>query len=402
MDKPIIEGLVLFCTVSIIIVKSEYFCVNSFAEMNNSTVILRCSLSSPSIATKIVLTVVYAVIAIIALLGNCAIITIAKTRKRIRKVPFNFFIISLAVADIFDALVSVPISVLVMYSGDRWFGGLIGDITCKLVHFFNMVSLTASVFTLIALSADRYLAIAHVFRKPLSKRHVKLVVLLLWLLAAAPLCTVFIKYRVHGGNKGYKCFGRWSDDLETNLRYYKIEVGAKFTFFYVVPLLLMAVMYFLTILVLKKRQVFVENMSQVRVQAQNVAVIKMLVSVVFLFAFCWIPNYIALFMIAFAYNKLECWPLFLVWSLFVPSHVNGAINPCIYLVFNESYRKGLKRLLASCLKQPAVDSVTKRTNEWSGFSTLERDPSRRGIKGFFRDLSKKTSESDEVTYETRF
>ena len=388
--------------------KTSFSC--SSAEMDNvtlpsassSTPDLPCTLGRPSTITKIAFTTVYAFVMIIAFFGNCAIILIAKTKKRTRKVAFNFFIISMAIADILDALISVPMAVVYIFIEARWFGGLMGHITCKVFYFLNTLSLSASVCTLTAISVDRYLAIAHVLREPLSKKKVKLVLLFLWLFASALVSTYLIKFKARVIQGRYYCYGIWSNDLETNLWYFKFEVTARFVFVYVVPLVLMAILYSLTICVLRRRQAFGENMSQIRIQAQNVTVIKMLVTVVLLFAFCWIPVHVYFLMVAFAYKKLHCLPIALVMALLVPSHANGAINPCIYFIFNESYRKGLKRLLVNCRRKPAIGVGTKRSKQWPGSSTLERDPSRGGIKGFFRDLSKKTSESDEVTYETRF
>lgn len=382
--------------------------------MNNSTVPSgtslptqpSCSLDSPNTATKIALTTVYVVIAIVAFLGNCAIIIIAKTKKRLRKVAFNFFIISMATADILDALISVPMQVLYFHVGERWFGGLIGNITCKVSIFLDALSLAASVLTLMAISVDRYLAIVHVLREPMSKKKVKLVLVSLWLFAATLQSPFLVKYKVHAIEENHHCFGSWSDQRETNLKIYRYEVAIRFVFLYIIPLVLMTVLYSSIIRVLKKRQAFGENMSQLRIQAQNVTVIKMVVSVVLLFAFCWLPAHIVTLMIAFAYQKLTCMPISLLLSLLALAHANGAINPCIYLIFNENFRKGLKQLFVNCRKKPTLGLGTTRSKQWPGSSTLERDPSRGGIRGFFRDLSKisrgKFTDSDDITYETRF
>ena len=364
---------------------------------------LSCTvLASPNTATKLGLTVAYAVVFIVALFGNCAIILIAKTKRRIRKVAFNFFIISMATADIMDALFAVPLTVIFFYNGSLWFGGLLGDISCKILRFLTNLSLAASVFTLAAISVDRYLAIVHVLREPLSKRKVKLAVVSLWLLASLLMSTYLIKYKtVLQKNGRHHCVGGWADDRAKNFRMYQYETVTRFIFMYVIPLFLMAALYSLIIRVLKKRQAFGENMSQIRIQRQNVTVIKMLVTVVLLFAFCWLPAHMVSLTTAFSYEKLLCWPISLTFTLFVPSHANSAINPCIYLIFNENFRKGLKDLLIRCRKTGNRRIPTKKIKQWSGSSTLERDPNRGGIRGYFRHLSKeKTSDSDDV-YDTR-
>ena len=375
----------------------------NISSSTGGNVSLSCTLASPNTATKLGLTVAYAVVFIVALFGNCAIILIAKTKRRIRKVAFNFFIISMATADIMDALFAVPLTVLYFYTRTLWFGGLLGDISCKILHFLNNLSLATSVFTLAAISVDRYLAIVHVLREPLSKKKVKLVVVSLWLLASLLVSTYLIKYKViQRGDGMHHCQGVWVDDRAKNFRFYQYETVTRFIFMYVIPLVLMAALYSLIIRVLKRRQAFGENMSQIRIQHQNVTVIKMLVTVVLLFAFCWLPTHVVSLTTAFSYEKLLCWPISLTLALFVPSHANGAINPCIYLIFNENFRKGLKDLLIRCRRKAGNRRIpTKKIKQWPGSSTLERDPSRGGIKGYFRHLSKeKTSESDDV-YDTR-
>lgn len=359
---------------------------------------LPCELGSASTITQLALTAAYAVVFVVAIFGNCAIILIAKTKRRIRKVAFNLFIISMATADIMDALFAVPLTVLYFYIGDLWFEGLLGDITCKILHFLNNLSLAASVFTLAAIAVDRYLAIVHVLREPLSKRKVKLAVVSVWLFASLLMSTFLIKYKSQQLEKDgpHHCFGVWDlDDLERNLKMYQYEVTTTFILMYVIPLFLMAFLYSRIIRVLKKRQAFGENMSQIRIQKQNVTVIKMLVTVVLVFAFCWIPTHVVYLMIAFAYQKIRCWPVSLTFSLFVPSHANGAINPCIYLIFNENFRKGLKELIIRCRRRAGNRIPTMKIKQWPGSSTLERDPSRGGIKGYFRHLSReKTSDTD--------
>ena len=377
--------------------------MNSTSQTSTSgNVSLQCELASINTVTKLALTAVYSVVFVVALFGNCAIILIAKTKRRIRKVAFNFFIISMATADIMDALFAVPLQVMYFYISDLWFGGLLGDITCKILHFLNNISLAASVFTLAAIAVDRYLAIVHVLREPLSKRKVKVGVVSVWLLASLLSSTYLIKYKARVLNDGrHHCFGVWDwDDLERNFKMYQYEVVTRFTLMYVIPLFLMVFLYSLITRVLKKRQAFGENMSQIRIQRQNVTVIKMLVTVVLLFAFCWIPAHLVSIMIAFARKKILCWPMSLSVSLFVPSHANAAINPCIYLIFNENFRKGLKELITRCRRKAGKRIPTKKIKQWPGSSTLERDPSRGGIKGYFRHLSReKTSDTD--VYDTR-
>ena len=62
----------------------------------------------------------------------------------------------MAVADIIDALFAVPQTVVYMYIQNTWFPGLLGEITCKLTTFGAVISIAASVATLMVMAIDRY------------------------------------------------------------------------------------------------------------------------------------------------------------------------------------------------------------------------------------------------------
>lgn len=70
--------------------------------------------------------------------------------------PFNYLIINMAVADIIDALIAVPYSTFYLYINATWFPGVLGVITCKLVIFGAVISIAASVATLMIMAIDRY------------------------------------------------------------------------------------------------------------------------------------------------------------------------------------------------------------------------------------------------------
>lgn len=80
--------------------------------------------------------------------------------RNLRTVP-NTYIISLALGDLLVLFFAVPF-VSVIYISDSW---PFGDAMCKLTEFMRDVSIGVTVFTLMALSADRYLAIVSSIRR---------------------------------------------------------------------------------------------------------------------------------------------------------------------------------------------------------------------------------------------
>lgn len=93
---------------------------------------------------------IYGIIILIGLVGNITLIKIFCTVKSMRNVP-NFFISSLAFGDLLLLLTCVPVDAS-RYLSPEWLFGRVG---CKLIPFIQLTSVGVSVFTLMALSADR-------------------------------------------------------------------------------------------------------------------------------------------------------------------------------------------------------------------------------------------------------
>lgn len=95
---------------------------------------------------------VYGVIIVVGLVGNVTLMKTCLSVKSMRTVP-NLFLSSLALGDVLLLLTCAPVDAC-RYLVDEWLFGRVG---CKLIPFIQLTSVGVSVFTLTALSADRYL-----------------------------------------------------------------------------------------------------------------------------------------------------------------------------------------------------------------------------------------------------
>ena len=122
---------------------------------------------------------------ITALFGNCFLIVIIASRKCLRSSKLNWFIISLAVADVLVASSFYP----PLFFCQRWF-------SCQstLMHAFRWISIYSSVSNLCALIMDRYLAITSPIyhRTKVSERTVVIWITLSWLVPTVLRGLVFI------------------------------------------------------------------------------------------------------------------------------------------------------------------------------------------------------------------
>uniref|UniRef100_A0A3B3RAK9 Neuromedin B receptor n=1 Tax=Paramormyrops kingsleyae TaxID=1676925 RepID=A0A3B3RAK9_9TELE len=98
----------------------------------------------------------YIIIISVGLLGNITLVKIFITNSAMRSVP-NIFISSLAAGDLLLLVTCVPVDAF-RYFVEEW---IFGTVACKLIPVIQLTSVGVSVFTLTALSADRYKAIVN-------------------------------------------------------------------------------------------------------------------------------------------------------------------------------------------------------------------------------------------------
>lgn len=128
----------------------------------------------------------YSAVFIVALLGNGMVCFVVNTSPRMKTVT-NYFIVNLAVGDIFMTLLCVPFSFVPMLVLRYW---PFGVVMCKVVNYSQAVSVFVSAYTLLAISIDRYMAIMRPLKPRLGRAAAKLVVAVVWggaLATAAPI-----------------------------------------------------------------------------------------------------------------------------------------------------------------------------------------------------------------------
>ena len=142
---------------------------------------LNSSLSSPSVLS-ITIGVGLTIIIILTLIGNSLVIASVVMYRRLRTVT-NYFVVSLAVADITVAMLVMPCSVIYEIYG-RW---QFGWIFCYFWISCDVTCCTASILHLCLISLDRYWAITTPFsyKNKMSKRRALLSIASVWICSVA-------------------------------------------------------------------------------------------------------------------------------------------------------------------------------------------------------------------------
>ena len=278
------------------------------------------------------------------------------------RTTFNMFIVNMAAADILVAITVVPYSILYLHQKAKWFFGEFALFLCKLVPFLALISIGASVLTLTAITFDRYLAIIHTMRKPLSLKFTVTLIVASWIISSAIFATELYKFKLYSVPGGVICAPRWLDDLIQSQKITIFEMIARFFLLYFIPLLAMAFVYSRIACHLWKRKApgeYIDKNHQ-RIQKEKRKAITMLVTIVTVFAICWLPAHINHFIFAFDFDAYRCLPTSLVLTFYFLTHTNSAVNPLLYLMFNESFRKGLAAWVSQALARNLQRSFAHR------------------------------------------
>jgi len=146
----------------------------------------------------LVVPLVFGLIFVVGVVGNGTLIFTVLVNKNMRTTP-NVLLVSLAVGDLLLILFSVPF-MSTIYTFLSW---PFGEVVCKLGRFTVSLSLGVSVFTLTALSAERYTVIVHpmtaVHRSTVavsSLLHTILVAAGIWLLSVVLALVELVAARV--------------------------------------------------------------------------------------------------------------------------------------------------------------------------------------------------------------
>ncbi|XP_040157204.1 LOW QUALITY PROTEIN: dopamine D2-like receptor [Anopheles arabiensis] len=119
---------------------------------------------------------------ILTLFGNVLVI-LAVCRERTLQTVTNYFIVSLAIADLLVAVVVMPFAVYVLVNG-AW---TLPNFACDFYIAMDVICSTSSIFNLVAISIDRYIAVTQPIKyaKHKNSRRVCLTILLVWAISAA-------------------------------------------------------------------------------------------------------------------------------------------------------------------------------------------------------------------------
>ncbi|XP_037951754.1 tachykinin-like peptides receptor 99D isoform X2 [Teleopsis dalmanni] len=313
---------------------------------------------------------------IVATGGNLIVVWIVLTTKRMRTVT-NYFIVNLSIADAMVSSLNVTFNYIYMLDNDWPFG----ELYCKISQFIATLSISASVFTLMAISIDRYIAIMKPLQPRMSKRCNLAIAAVIWIVSAIISCPMLLFFTTGEttSQDGIRtvCYTEWPDGPtnHSELEYIYNILFMILTYF--LPIISMTVTYSRVGIELWGSKAIGEYTPR---QVENVKgkrrVVKMMMVVVLIFAVCWLPFH-AYFIVTSCYPGITKAPYIqeLYLAIYWLAMSNSMYNPIIYCWMNSSiyhafrFRYGFKLFFRWCpFVHLGAENLNRRDNLTSRYS----------------------------------
>ncbi|XP_065100162.1 adenosine A2a receptor b [Paramisgurnus dabryanus] len=292
-------------------------------------------------------------IAVLAIAGNVLVCWAVWLNSNLQSIT-NFFVVSLAVADIAVGLLAIPFAVIISTGFCSHFHG------CLFIACFVLVLTQSSIFSLLAIAVDRYIAIKISLRynSLVTSQRAKGIIAVCWVLSVVIGLTPMLGWNKNvTRNTNSSCPQGMTECLFEKV--VTMDYMVYFNFFgcVLMPLLVMLAIY-VRIFMAARRQLRQMEQKLVHVHGhthgegsssrstlqKEVHAAKSLAIIVGLFAVCWLPLHIINCFTLFCpqCERPQDWVMYLAIIL---SHANSVVNPFIYAYRIRDFRHTFRRII---------------------------------------------------------
>ncbi|XP_036280347.1 neuromedin-U receptor 2 [Pipistrellus kuhlii] len=300
-------------------------------------------------------TMVYTLIFVVGVAGN-VLVCLVILRHQTMKTPTNYYLFSLAISDLLVLLLGMPLEVYEMW---RNYPFLFGPVGCYFKTALFETVCFASILSVTTVSVERYVAILHPFRAKLecTRRRALRVLGIIWVfsvLFSLPNTSLH-GIKLHYFPNGSLVPGSATCTVIKPMWIYNFIIQATSFLFYILPMTVISVLYYLMGLRLKKDQTLEEDKITANIQRPyRKSVTKMLFVLVLVFAICWTPFHIDRLFFSFVEEWTES--LAVVFNLIhvvsgVFFYLSSAVNPIIYNLLSRRFRAAFRSVIFPSCKQ---------------------------------------------------
>ncbi|NWV03762.1 GPR19 protein, partial [Ptilonorhynchus violaceus] len=267
---------------------------------------------------------------LISVLGNF-LVCFVMLRSRRTQSTTNYFVVSMACADLLSSVGSAPFLLLQLSSG-RW---MLGSGMCRLVRYIQYLTPGVQIYLLLTISLDRCYTLIHPLRVKVSREKAQKMALVSWLcgaLFASPACFLY------GSSTNHHCNFFLPDSWQGTAS----GVIHLSVLLFLIPSLLIILCYQKLFMYIWRRDT--EDMAGRRtvnfVSRRKVKTVKMFLIFISHFLMSWLP----FFMVQLwhpqetDYRKSSLVFLAITWISFSSS----ASKPILFYIYNANFRRGMQ------------------------------------------------------------
>ncbi|XP_048066767.1 neurotensin receptor type 1-like [Megalobrama amblycephala] len=297
------------------------------------------------IYSKVLVTLIYAVLFAVGLIGNSMTLYISLQRRSIKHLQgtVHYHLASLAVSDLLILVLCMPVELYnFIWIHHPW---AFGEVVCRGYYFLRDGCSYATAFNIVSLSVERYMALCHPFKakSQMSRGRTRRLISALWcasLILASPM--LLTMGQIYVGEESI-C----TTVASTNTAKTVLQVNALLSF--VVPMLVIAVMNALIGHQLQRmtnHDLYCSAASDVTTETNRERSlrqsVKVLRGVVFAFVLCWFPYHCRRLMYCYVTewtNELYDFYHYFYMVTNVLFYVSSVINPILYNLVSSKYRQ---------------------------------------------------------------
>ncbi|XP_035999286.1 adenosine receptor A2b [Fundulus heteroclitus] len=301
--------------------------------------------------------VIELVIAVLSISGNVLVCWAVAINSTLKNATY-YFLVSLAVADILVGCLAIPFAIIISIGLHLNFYG------CLFLACFVLVLTQSSIFSLLAIAIDRYVAVKIPLRykQLMTGKTAREIIAILWILSFVIGLIPFFGWNLHenyrSGSNNISSLNTTNFDERCRSKcLFECVVDMKYMVYFnffvcvLVPLLIMLGIYMNIFTVARKQLRQIELKCVGNGDNQNPGLLqkeiraaKSLSIIVGLFAICWLPVHILNCLTLF-YKDLRK-PEVVMYVAIILSHANSAVNPIIYAYRIQDFRNTFRKILA--------------------------------------------------------
>ncbi|XP_066506528.1 trace amine-associated receptor 13c-like [Hoplias malabaricus] len=254
--------------------------------------------------------------------------------------PTNLLILSLAVADLLVGLFLMPVKILGL-ADSCWYLGKVG---CYISPIIIFLSTSASLFSLIFIAVDRYIAVSDplLYSTRVSVCKMSVIIIIGWS-GSLFYAIVLLYFNGHFFRSQVKCFG------ECVLYIKQSWVIVDLVIVFVTPCSLIILLYSIIFKIARRQAKAVRAVSNGVSKGESDKVLntsetkaaKTLGIVIFVYLTCWIPYFISALTVENITSVSIVW-IVSAWLIYI----NSSMNPLIYAILYSWFRESVRCILS--------------------------------------------------------